>query len=82
MDILSVQQVAGIVMVFMGGGVLSFCSNMERREQEKWKDPRVRYGRRKSDVLPPSTVKGTVLTVMGMLIALGGMLLILMDIKL
>ena len=82
MDIISLQQVIGIGMVFLGGGVLSFCSNMERREQEKWKDPRARYGRRKTDVLPPSTVKGTILTVIGTLIALGGMLLILMDIKL
>ena len=82
MDIITAQQVAGIVMVFLGGGVLSFCSNMERREQEKWKDPKARYGRRKSDVLPPSTVKGTVLTVIGTLMALGGMLLILIDIKL
>ena len=82
MDIISVQQVIGIVMVFVGGGVLTFCSNMARRDQAMWKDPRMRYGRRKSDVLPPSTFKGTVLTVIGLLIALGGMLLILMDIKL
>lgn len=81
MDLVSAPQLAGIGMVFLGGWILSFCSKMERKKQEKWKDPRARYGRRKTDIVKPNSAKGTILTLVGTMISLGGMILIMVNIK-
>ncbi|KMP12523.1 hypothetical protein UR09_00165 [Candidatus Nitromaritima sp. SCGC AAA799-A02] len=72
------QQIWGIVMFFAGGWLLGHCSKLEREDAERMKDPKMRYGRRQSDIVRPKTIRGTVMTFLGGFLALGGMILFLM----
>ncbi len=81
MDFLVAEQYWAIAMVLFGSFILSTCSKWEREEQQVLKDPRNRYGRRKSDIVKPKSMRGTVMTVAGTLICLGGMILFLMHVK-
>lgn len=78
MDILVIEQVWAIVLFFLGGFVLNTCSRWERKEQEFYKDPKNRYGKRKSDVIKPKTLRGTLMTLIGTGLCLGGMILFMM----
>ena len=79
MDIFVVEQVWAIVF-FLGAFVLNICSRLERKEQEFLKDPRNRYGKRKSDMVKPKTLRGTLMTLKGTGLCLGGMILFLMHV--
>ena len=80
MDFLVVEQYWAIAMVLFGSFILSVCSKWEREEQQVLKDPRNRYGRRKSDIVKPKSMRGTVMTVTGTLMCLAGMVLFLMHV--
>ncbi|MBT3920953.1 MAG: hypothetical protein HOF21_00090 [Nitrospina sp.] len=80
MDALVVEQVWATVMFILGSFILSTCSKWERKEQAIAKDPRNRYGRRKSDIVKPKTLRGTIMTVMGTGLCLGGMILFLLHV--
>ena len=56
MDILVIVQVWAIVLFLLGVFALNTCSRLERKEQEFLKDPRNRYGKRKSDIVKPKTI--------------------------
>ena len=75
MDILMIEQVWAIVLLLLGAFVLITWSRLERKDQEFRKDPRNRYGRRKSDMVKPKTLRGTHMTLTGTGFYLGGMIL-------
>ena len=62
MDILVIEQVWAIVLLLLGAFVLNTCSRLERKDQEFLKDPRNRYGKQKSDMVKPKTLRGTLMT--------------------
>ena len=62
MDILVIEQVWAIVLLLLGAFVLNTCSRLERKDQEFFKDLRNRYGKRKSDMVKPKTLRGTLMT--------------------
>lgn len=62
MDILVIEQVWAIVLFLLGAFVINTCSRLERKDQEFLKDPRNRYGKRKSDMVKPKTLRGTLMT--------------------
>ncbi|MZG52926.1 MAG: hypothetical protein F3743_08880 [Nitrospinae bacterium] len=80
MDFLVIEQVWAIVLFLLGAFVLNTCSKWERKEYEFFKDPKNRYGRRKSDVIKPKTLRGTLMTIAGTGLSLGGMILFMMHI--
>lgn len=82
MDFLTIEQVWAVVMFFVGSYILSACSKWEREDQAILKDPRNRYGRRKSDIVKPKSLRGTLMTVLGAGLCLGGMILFLMHVSL
>ena len=78
MDALVTEQIWALVMFALGSVILSTCSNWEREEQALAKDPRNRYGKRKSDIVKPKTLRGTLMTLLGTGLCLGGMILFLL----
>ena len=80
MDILVIEQVWAIVLFLLGVFALNTCSRLERKEQEFLKDPRNRHGKRKSDIVKPKTLRGTVMTLIGTGLCFSGMVLFMMHI--
>jgi hypothetical protein len=80
MDILVIEQVWAIVLFLLGAFILNTCSSLEKKDQEFLKDPRNRYGKRKSDMVKPKTLRGTIMTLMGAGLCLGGMILFMMHV--
>lgn len=82
MEFLSTEQVWGIFMFFVGAGVLSWCSHWERMQQEWLKNPRNKYrkSRRKTDFALPTTLRGTMMTISGSLLAFTGITLFFLHI--
>jgi hypothetical protein len=80
MDNLVIEQVWAIVLLLLGAFVLNTCSRLERKDQEFIKDPRNRYGKRKSDMVKPKTIRGTHMTLTGTGFYLGGMILFMMHV--
>ena len=64
----------------LGAFLLNTCSHLERKEQEFLKDPRNRYGKRKSDMVKPKTLRGTLMTLTGTGLCLGGMIFFVMHV--
>ena len=79
MDLLVIQQVWAVVMFFLGSFILSTCSKWEREDQAILKESKS-YGRRKSDLVKPRTFRGTVMTVLGAGLCLGGMILFMLHV--
>ena len=80
MDILVIEQVWAIVLFLLGAFVLNTCSRLERKEQEFLKNPLNRYGKQKSDILKPKRLLGTLMTLTGTGLCLGGMVLFMMHV--
>jgi len=80
MDILVIEQVWAIVLLLLGAFVLNTCSRLERKDQEFLKDPRNRYGKQKSDMVKPKTLRGTHMTLTGTGLCLSGMILFVMHV--
>ena len=80
MDMLVMEQIWAIVLFLLGGVVLNICSSLEKKEQEFFKDPKNRYGKRKSDVVKPKSLRGTLMTLVGTGLCLGGMVLFMMHV--
>jgi hypothetical protein len=74
MDFFSTEQVWGIFMFLLGAGVLSWCSHWERIQAEWRKNPKNKYkkSRRKIDFVVPTTIRGTMMTISGVLLSLAG----------
>jgi hypothetical protein len=79
MDILVIEQVWAIVFL-LRVLALNTCSRLERKEQEFLKDSCNRYGKRKSDIVKPKTLRGTLMTLAGTGLYFGGMVLFMMHI--
>ena len=69
-------------MVLFGAFILNTCSKWEKNEKEIASDPRSRIGKKKLDIDKPKTMRGNIMTTVGTLLCLGGMILFLMHIKL
>ena len=80
MDNLVIQQVWAIVWLLLGAFVLNTCSRLERKDLEFIKDLRNRYGKRKSDMVKPKTIRGTHMTLTVTGFYLGGMILFMMHV--
>ena len=74
MDALVAQQVWAVVMFVLGSFLLKTCSRWERADQAALKEAKS-YGRRESDIVKPRTLRGTIMTVLGGGLCLGGMIL-------
>jgi len=81
MDFLVEEQIWAIAMVVVGSFILSLCAKWEKAHQEAFKDPRDRYGKTKEE-MKPKTTRGTIMTTIGGLLCLGGMVLFLMHVTL
>ena len=79
MDFLVVEQVWALAMFFLGSTILSTCSKWEKEDQAILKEAKS-YGRRKSDIVKPRTLRGTLMTLLGAGLCLGGMILFLLHI--
>ena len=79
MDFLAVEQVWALAMFFLGSTILSTCSKWEREDQAILKESKS-YGRRKSDLVKPRTLRGAVMTLLGVGLCLGGMILFMLHI--
>ena len=62
MNTLVIEQVWAIVLFLLGVFALNTCSRLERKDQEFLKDLRNRYGKRKSDMVKPKSLRGTIMT--------------------
>jgi hypothetical protein len=80
MDILVIEQVWAIVFLLLGAFVLNTCSRLDRKDQEFIKDLRNCYGKQKSDMVTPKTLRGTHMTLTGTGFYLGGMILFMMHV--
>ncbi|MEK9629198.1 MAG: hypothetical protein VW455_09285 [Nitrospinota bacterium] len=80
MDMLVVEQIWAVVLFGLGGVVLSICRNIERKEEEFEKDAKNRYGKKKSDGAKSKSLRGTLMTLLGTGLCLGGMILFLMHV--
>ena len=76
MDILVIVEVWAIVLFLLGAFLLNTCSRLERKEQDFLKDPRNRYGKRKSDIVKPKKLRATLMTLTGIGLCLVGMALV------
>jgi hypothetical protein len=81
-DILVVEQIWAIAMVFFGAFILNTCSRWEREEKKVLSDPRNRIGKKNSDKYKPKSTRGNIMTMVGTLLCLGGIVLFLMHVKL
>jgi len=79
MDFLAVEQIWAVVMFFFGSIILNICSKWERKDQAILKEAKS-YGRRKSDIVKPRTLRGTLMTLLGAGLCLGGMIIFLLHI--
>ena len=70
MDPLVAEQVWAIVMFVLGSFILNTCSKWERADQAVLKEAKS-YGRRKSDIVKPKTLRGTIMNLMGAGLCLG-----------
>jgi hypothetical protein len=61
-EILVIEQVWVIVLFLLGAFVINTCSRLERKDQEFLKDLHNRYGKRKSDMVKPKSLRGTIMT--------------------
>ena len=74
MESLVAEQVWAIVMFVLGSFILNTCSKWERADQAVLKESKS-YGRRKSDLVKPRTLRGTIMTILGAGLCLGSMIL-------
>jgi len=65
-------------MFFVGGWILSTCSKWEREDAAKLKDPKLMYGRRKSDIVKLKSMCGVFMTITGLLLSVSGIVMFLM----
>ena len=79
MDSLVAQQVWAVVMFVLGSFILKTCSKWERADQATLKEAKS-YGRRETDIVKPRTLRGTIMTVLGCGLCLGGMILFLLHV--
>ncbi len=81
MDFINQQQIWGVVLYFIGSGLLTLCSKWEVREAEEYRDLRHRY--RDNIKKNPFThsLRAKMMTAAGFLISLGGAGLFFMNIK-
>ena len=82
MDFLVVEQFWAIGMVLFGAFILNTCSRWEKDEKKLMSDPRNRFGDKKAKKIKPKTTRGNIMTTIGTLLCLGGMVLFLMHVKL
>ena len=73
MDPLVAEQVWAVVMFVLGSFILNTCSKWEREDQAALKEAKS-YGRRKSDIVKPRTLRGTIMTLLGAGLCLGSMI--------
>ena len=80
MDILVIEQVWAIVLLLLWAFVLNTWSCLEKKDQEFLKYLRNRYGKQKSDMVKPKTLRGTHMTLTGTGFYLGGMILFMIHV--
>ena len=79
---INTEQILGIALFFAGSFILKLCSDWERKQREELRDSKNRwvlYGKRKTDMLVPTTSRGTLLTLVGGGLAVYGFILFLMN---
>ena len=82
MDILNERQLWGLVLFFLGNWVLSLCTRLEKVEEKRLKDPKVRWAvlGQKKIVFQYKNTRGIVMTLSGATMAIWGFCLILLNI--
>jgi hypothetical protein len=84
MDFLVAEQIWAIAMVLFGAFILNTCSRWEADDKKIASDPRNRFGKKISGKAKPkpTPTRGNIMTIVGTLLCLGGMVLFLMHVKL
>jgi hypothetical protein len=67
-------------LFLLGVFALNTCSRLERKEQEFFKHPRNRHGKRKSYIVKHKTLRGNLMTLTGTGLCFGGMVSFMMHI--
>jgi hypothetical protein len=80
MDALVIEQVWAVVMLVVGSLILSICSKWEKKEKAVASDPRNRFGKINTEKTKPKSLRGNIMTTLGTLLCLGGMVLFLMHV--
>lgn len=83
MEIFNEKQLWGLVLFLLGNWVLSLCTRLEKIEDKKLRDPKVRWAvlGQKKIVFQYQNVRGMVMTFSGAIMAIWGFFLILLNIS-
>ncbi|UCD11450.1 MAG: hypothetical protein JSU88_12510 [Nitrospinaceae bacterium] len=81
MDFINQEQIWGIILYFIGSGVLTLCSKWELREVEEYRDMRNRYRDNIKKNPFVRSLRARLMTASGFLISLVGAALFFMNIK-
>mgnify|MGYP001190806188 CR=1 FL=1 len=79
MDFLTVEQVWLVVMFVLGSNILDTCNKWEKKDQANLKEAKS-CGRRDSGLVKAWTFRGTIMTLTGTGLCLGGMIIFMLHI--
>jgi hypothetical protein len=80
MDVLVTEQIWALVMFVFGSLILGTCSKWEKEDKKFASDPRNRFGKINTDKAKPKTLRGTLMTTLGTVLCVGGMILFLLHV--
>lgn len=80
MDWFTAGQVWGLCLYIVGSLILTLCSKLEHEQDVKFRDPRNRMGKRPGDVIKPKTLRGSIMTFVGLGFCVVGSVLFFMNI--
>lgn len=79
------EQIVGLICLFLGIGVLSFCAKIERKERAVRRDPKEKWafidGRKKEEVAHQN-IRGMIFTVVGLVLCVYGFVSFMMNLNL
>ncbi|NIQ00166.1 MAG: hypothetical protein GWM98_06845 [Nitrospinaceae bacterium] len=86
LGIFNSDQILGAVMFFAGIGLLTWCSNVERKQMIKMRDPKLKWSYidsegKKRDEVKKRNLRSTAITIIGGGMALYGFISFLANVK-
>lgn len=82
MDFTNKNQILGVALFLVGSWILTLCRQYENKLDEKFKDPKTRWAvidGNKNTALKQKSLRGTIMTVVGLAMALYGIVLFLIN---
>ena len=84
MDFINKDQLVGMLLFFMGSGILTFCNRYEREVDVKLRDPKNRWAiieGNKNVLLKEKNFRGTVMTLIGLGASIYGLFIFFTNLK-